>query len=86
MPLSANTATVTILSEDSAHARVSLWLYQQLVGDEADVLKVNTATLSSRTVVLNATPVGKAFMQGEQITGGTSGAIGFVRDYSPDHG
>lgn len=81
MPLAANTANVAILHEDSNHARVSMWLYQNTAGDESDVLKVNTATLTSRLVTLNFTAAAKNYLQGEQVSGNTSAAVGFVRDY-----
>src|SRR5437868_12164377 len=84
MPLTANTANVAILHESTSAVRVSMWMHQNLTGDEADVLKVNVATLTSRTLQLNTATAAppQSFAQGEQVTGGTSAAIGFVRDWN----
>lgn len=81
MALSANTANVQILEDNSTTTVVKMWLHQQTAGDEADVLKVNTATLVGRTIQLqtsNGAPGQSGFQLGEKVTGGTSGAVGYV--------
>lgn len=86
--LAANTATVTILQESASSVLVSLMLHQDTAGDESSVLKVNTATLTSRTVTLNFNgnfgPYG--YVPGSTITGLSSGAIGTVRSYNARDG
>lgn len=93
MPLSANTANVVTLAETAQDLRVSMWLYQVTAGDESDVLKINVATLSYRTLTFNANtntalmPTGPMqFVAGEQVIGGTSGAVAYVRDWNATTG
>lgn len=86
MPLAANTANVHILVDDARRTVVKLWLHQDTAGDEADVLKVNVATLAARTLILATTNVAtqqSGFVPGEQVTGGTSGATAFVVFWTP---
>lgn len=90
MPLSANTATVEILDEDTSRVVVKLMHYRSAVGDESDVLKVNAASLLGITTLLISNTVNRSllgwppFVQGEEIVGATSGARGWAGDWQQE--
>lgn len=89
MPLTANTATIEILDEDTSRVVVKLMTYKTL-GDESDVLKVNAASLLGITTMLVSNTVNRSllgwppFVQGEEIVGATSGARGWAGDWQQE--
>ena len=73
MAITSGTANVHILTESAQHATVRCLYYTSNGTDESDVLKVNTATLTHKTVALTtATRLG-IFQSGDTVTGQTSG-------------
>lgn len=87
MALAANTALIHILEDSTKKTVVKLVYHAQSAADEADVLKVNVATLSNRTQILHidtADPATLFFAPDELITAnGGSGATGRVTDWNP---
>lgn len=89
MAFTANTTFYQVLEDNANYAVLKFGAFNTAAGNtESDVLKVNTANLTCRTVGLvtsNATLTGKGvgFTPGEQITGNTSGAIGYVTHWEP---
>lgn len=85
MALSANTALIQVLEDSTKKTVVKLTYHAQVAADEADVLKVNVATLSNRTQTLktgNTTFNGLAFVPDELVTAnGGSGATGRVLNW-----
>ena len=73
MAITSGTANVHILTESAQHATVRCLYYTSDGTDESDVLKVNTAALTHKTVALTtATRLG-VFQSGDTVTGQTSG-------------
>ena len=73
MAITSGTANVHILTESAQHATVRCLYYTSNGTDESDVLKVNTAALTHKTVALTtATRLG-IFQSGDTVTGQTSG-------------
>ena len=73
MAITTGTANVHILTESAQHVVARCLYFTSNGTDEADVLKVNTAALTHRTVALTtATRLG-VFQSGDTVTGLTSG-------------
>ena len=73
MAITSGTANVHILTESAQHVTVRCLYYTSDSTDESDVLKVNTAALTYKTVALTtATRLG-VFQSGDTVTGQTSG-------------
>ena len=89
MALTANSNTVQIISDSSSKTVVKMTLVAATGAlNESDQLKVNVATLVGRTLVLQTTngavsATGSGFVPAERVVGGTSGAIGYVKDWVP---
>lgn len=88
----ANTVAINQVLEDGSSRVMTKHIYHANTAvQEADVLKVNVATLSSRTLILNTTNaaagmVQYGFVPGEMVTGNTSNAHGFVIGWVPPVG
>lgn len=73
MAISTGTANVHILSESAQHVVARCLYFTNNGTDEADVLKVNTAALTFKTVNLATTTDTGVFLPGDTVTGTTSG-------------
>ena len=81
MAITTGTANVHILTESAQHVTVRCVYFTSNGTDEADVLKVNTATLTHRTVALTtATRLG-VFQSGDTVTGLTSGTTAQITEW-----
>ena len=73
MAITSGTANVHILTESAQHATVRCLYYTSNGTDESDVLKVNTATLTHKTVALTTANRTGIFQPGDTVTGASSG-------------
>jgi len=84
MAITSGTANVHVLTESAQHATVRCLYYTSNGTDESDVLKVNTATLSHKTVALTvATKLG-VFQSGDTVTGQSSGKTAQIVEWRRD--
>jgi len=81
MAITTGTANVHILTESAQHVVARCLYYTSNGTDEADVLKVNTASLTHKTVALStATRLG-VFQSGDTVTGLTSGTTAQIVEW-----
>jgi len=81
MAITTGTANVHILTESAQHVTVRCVYFTSDGTDESDVLKVNTATLTHKTVALTtATRLG-VFQSGDTVTGLTSGTTAQIVEW-----
>ena len=81
MAITTGTANVHILTESAQHVVARCLYYTSNGTDEADVLKVNTASLTYKTVALStATRLG-VFQSGDTVTGLSSGTIAQIVEW-----
>ena len=73
MAITSGTANVHILTESAQHATVRCLYYTSNGTDESDVLKVNTATLTHKTVALTTANRTGIFQPGDTVTCASSG-------------
>lgn len=81
--LSANTALIQILEDNHSYTVVKCLFHTTTANDEVDALKINVATLIGQTRVLTLTANSSAWVPGEMITGNTTSATAFVKDWAP---
>lgn len=81
MAITTGTANVHILTESAQHVVARCLYYTSNGTDEADVLKVNTASLTHKTIALStATRLG-VFQSGDTVTGLTSGTTAQIVEW-----
>lgn len=87
MALTANSSNIQIIKDDASHVVARLRFFQATAGQQSDELAVNAASVAWRTTVLTLDDddrVQDHFIVGDQIVGGTSGAVGYVTNWIPN--